>query len=138
MVAVDVVVQRVQVRWSKQSRGFPGAAVRNALPTAFRLPSGHAPEFHDVVLDEDDGFAPQQTVSEPPRHTFGLRLVEEGLRVGAERVRGADPTASTGGVGAPGRMGAVAAQQPVLGRDRDERLALHADDGERGVRLCRE
>jgi hypothetical protein len=81
MVAVDVVVQRVQVRWSKQSRAFPGAAVRNALPSAFRLPSGHAPEFHDVVLDEDDGFAPQQTVSEPPRHTFGLRLVEGGLRV---------------------------------------------------------
>lgn len=82
MTAVDVVAQRVRTRWSKRSRGSPSAAARNALPTAFPLPSGRPPLFHDVTMDESDGFTPRMiTLHEAPRHILGLRLAGDSLLV---------------------------------------------------------
>jgi hypothetical protein len=83
MAAMDVIVQRVRTTWSKRSRGFPDATLRNAAPTAFELPSGRPPLFHDVALREEHDFEPQVKVLHglPPRHEFGLRLVGTALRV---------------------------------------------------------
>lgn len=81
IAGVEVIAQRVRTTWSKRSRGIPGSAVRNAVPTAFSLPSGLPPLFHDIVMNEDDGFTPHATaVYEAPR-PFGLRLVGDALLV---------------------------------------------------------
>jgi len=62
------VVQVVQTRWTKQSRGMPGARVRNAVPEALDLPEplavGPEAQFvvHEVVFDERDAFVPRETV----------------------------------------------------------------------------
>jgi hypothetical protein len=82
MTAVDVIAQRVRTSWSKRSRGFPSAATRNAVPTAFPLPSGQPPLFHDVTMDESDGFTPRMiTLHEAPPQTLGLRRVGDSLLV---------------------------------------------------------
>jgi len=80
---MDVVVQRVSTTWTKRSRGFPDATLRNALPVSFALPSGGPPLFHDVRMLEWEDFTPQVSVAHgaPPRHDFGLRLVGPTLQV---------------------------------------------------------
>lgn len=83
MAAVDVIAQRVRTKWSKRSRGSPGAAIRNAVATSFPLPSGQPPLFHDITVNDDDAFTHVRACSERLRHphTFGLRLVRDTLLV---------------------------------------------------------
>lgn len=52
-----VVVQRVEIQWSKRSRGGAGAQRRARLPRAFRLPGIPSPFLlHQVDLAEWNGF----------------------------------------------------------------------------------
>lgn len=56
-----IVVQLIRTRWTKISRGEPGASKRNASPTALLVPAtslkGEA-VVHDVRLDEREDFSP--------------------------------------------------------------------------------
>ncbi|GAA5066187.1 hypothetical protein HNP84_001189 [Thermocatellispora tengchongensis] len=82
-----VVVQRIVTRWSKQSRGAAEATRRGALPTALPVPP--APEgagpllLHDVLLDEEAGYAPAETVAAHPLPArvagLALDLREDGV-----------------------------------------------------------
>ncbi|MFB7331254.1 hypothetical protein ACFC00_06370 [Streptomyces adustus] len=65
---MDVVVQRVRTSWTKKSRGGPGAARRNAAPTAFSLPPGLSTALHEVTMRESDSFEPRMQVRDlsPP------------------------------------------------------------------------
>ena len=65
MGAVEAVVQWVRTSWTKQSRGGPAAARRNAVPDAFRLPPpppSPAPSpgcvLLGILMDEADDFRP--------------------------------------------------------------------------------
>ncbi|XVV16855.1 hypothetical protein ACQP2X_21485 [Actinoplanes sp. CA-131856] len=78
---MDVIVQRVVTLWSKRSRGFPNAALRNAVPPAFPLPSGRPPLFHDVDVREENCFEPRSEVRPLTPRAFGLHLAGDVLRV---------------------------------------------------------
>ncbi|MEE6311103.1 hypothetical protein V1634_30150 [Plantactinospora veratri] len=83
---MDVTVQRIRTTWSKRSRGFPQAALRNSAPTAFPLPDlpdGPLPLLHEVVMREENDFVPEvRSVHDlPPRHELNLRLMRDVLRV---------------------------------------------------------
>ncbi|XVU21304.1 hypothetical protein ACQPZJ_29020 [Actinoplanes sp. CA-054009] len=78
---MDVIVQRVVTSWSKRSRGFPNAALRNAVPSAFPLPPGRLPLFHDVDVRESNCFEPQHAVRPLTPRTFGLHVAGDLLRV---------------------------------------------------------
>lgn len=56
---VDVVIQRIRTSWTKQSRGGPEAAIRNAAPVAFPLPSVTPPFVHEVWMREAEDFQPR-------------------------------------------------------------------------------
>ncbi len=60
-----IVAQFVVVDWTKRSRGAPGAAVRNAVPEAFRLPPLPPADVvvHDVWADEAGGFVPEEKLT---------------------------------------------------------------------------
>lgn len=55
-----IIVQHIETRWTKRSRGMPGAAARNAVPRVMPLPPGMETTagilLHRVTADEDDGF----------------------------------------------------------------------------------
>jgi len=51
---VAFFVQRVTTRWTKDSRGWPGAAARHACPDAFVFPVGVA--WHSVEMREWEDF----------------------------------------------------------------------------------
>ncbi|MFC9292981.1 hypothetical protein ACFTWH_06245 [Streptomyces sp. NPDC057011] len=64
---METVVQWVRTSWTKQSRGGPGAALRNAAPVAFPLPRTAAPFVQEVLMHEADAFEPRfVTHSVPP------------------------------------------------------------------------
>jgi hypothetical protein len=70
-----IIVQHIETRWTKASRGVPGAGLRNAVPRA--LPLEPVPEpvsgiyLHRVSADEADGFALRQvTASIEPGQQF--------------------------------------------------------------------
>lgn len=81
-------MQWVRTSWTKQSRGGPAAAIRNAAPIAFVLPDA-APSFvHEVTMREASDFRPSTTIRDLPRMqprmtVEGVSLVESegGLRV---------------------------------------------------------
>jgi len=78
-----LVVQRVQVQWSKASRGGHGAQLRAAVPDAFMLPDSVVRSDQEVVVHfvdaaESDGFE--------PRHRIDLRLAVP-LVVGSIEIR---------------------------------------------------
>lgn len=88
-----IIVQHIETRWTKRSRGMPGAAARNAVPRVMALPPG--PEaaagiyLHRVVADEDGGFDLHQVTGtiEPGRgftEYWTLRLVPAGPAVVVE------------------------------------------------------
>jgi len=62
-----VVVQALVTRWTKESRGGPGAALRNATPTALSLPAEQTRagevRVHGVAFDERTGFEPTSTLT---------------------------------------------------------------------------
>ncbi|MGC4833542.1 hypothetical protein ACLQ3D_03475 [Micromonospora vinacea] len=58
---MEPVVQWVRTSWTKQSRGGPPAAQRNAAPVALALPAEAAPLVHEVLQDESDEFRPHST-----------------------------------------------------------------------------
>ncbi|MFB9890200.1 hypothetical protein [Planobispora takensis] len=64
--SMDVVVQWVRTSWTKQSRGGPPAALRNALPVAFELPDAPRPFVHEISMREIDGFRPHWSVGPLP------------------------------------------------------------------------
>jgi hypothetical protein len=55
---MEVLIQRVQTTWTKASRGGPLAAIRNAAPVGFPLPSTVPPFVHEVWMWESEGFRP--------------------------------------------------------------------------------
>lgn len=56
--SVDVIIQWVRTWWTKESRGGPAAAVRNAVPAGFTLPPTASPFVHEVTVRESEGFQP--------------------------------------------------------------------------------
>jgi hypothetical protein len=85
-----IIVQHIETRWTKRSRGMPGAASRNAVPRVMPLPPG--PEaaaeifLHRVMADEDDDFHLRQVTGliEPGRDFtkyWTLQLVPAGLAI---------------------------------------------------------
>ncbi|MFF3920643.1 hypothetical protein ACFYZB_46115 [Streptomyces sp. NPDC001852] len=78
---MDVVVQRVRTSWTKKSRGGPGAARRNAAPTAFSLPPGLSTAHHEVAMREFDSFEPRIQVRDLSAPGTVLREVDGLLRV---------------------------------------------------------
>lgn len=55
----DIVVQHVQMWWTKQSRGGPAAVQRNRVPAAYPLTGEHLAAVHLVVHHESAGFDPR-------------------------------------------------------------------------------
>jgi len=55
-----IIVQHIEARWTKRSRGMPGAAARNAVPRVMPLPSfPPGPDgirVHKVMVNEEHGF----------------------------------------------------------------------------------
>jgi hypothetical protein len=105
---MEAAVQRVQVSWTKQSRGGSAASLRSAAPTAFPLPSMPAPFVHEVVMREHDGFQPQFMVQEGLVHSgsdAGVLLRQAGglLGVQVEALHGPLQEASGSGGGFGGR-----------------------------------
>ncbi|MEU7934995.1 hypothetical protein [Micromonospora echinofusca] len=80
---MDIVAQWVRVSWTKQSRGSPHAARRNALPMAFALPENRVPLTHEVTMHERDEFQPRASlrVGAPSCDAVQLRYAEERVRV---------------------------------------------------------
>jgi len=59
-----LVVQHIQVIWTKASRGAPGAVQRNAVPEVFELPPaivGQTADLlvHQVIVRESNAFTPR-------------------------------------------------------------------------------
>lgn len=88
-----IVVQRVAVRWTKASRGHPGATARNAVPRAFVLPDDIAggsqrAVVHAVSAEERNDFRPTREqdlwCDESTTHRVGC--VQLGERDGELRV----------------------------------------------------
>ncbi|MEU8749721.1 hypothetical protein AB0C88_04475 [Streptomyces chartreusis] len=78
---MDVVVQRIRTSWTKKSRGGPGAARRNAAPTAFSLPPRLNAALHEVAMQESDSFEPHVQVRDLSAPGAILREVDGLLRV---------------------------------------------------------
>jgi hypothetical protein len=80
---VDVAVQWVRTSWTKDSRGGPAAARRNAAPVGFVLPARGLPVVHTVAMSEADGFEPHESLvdGEPGSDLVLLTEVEGRLRV---------------------------------------------------------
>ncbi|MER5790840.1 hypothetical protein [Streptomyces sp. NPDC001980] len=78
---MDAVVQRVRTSWTKKSRGGPGAARRNAAPTAFSLPPGLSAALHEVAMQESDSFEPRMQVRDLSAPGTILREADGLLRV---------------------------------------------------------
>lgn len=74
---MDVLVQSVRLSWTNASRGGPGAARRAAVPDLFTPPDQPWPLLHQVVLDEADGFRPQETWSAGLPEDGSLTLTED-------------------------------------------------------------
>ncbi len=88
-----IVVQHIETRWTKRSRGMPGAAARNAVPRVMPLPAfPEGPDgirVHKVMADEARGFdLHQHTEIVAPGHGFtkywALRFVPAGPDVVVE------------------------------------------------------
>jgi hypothetical protein len=67
-----IVVQELQTRWTKASRGAPTASARDGTPRALRVPDADCIPLQNLILhrlrfDESDSFAP--SVPQAPRHT---------------------------------------------------------------------
>jgi hypothetical protein len=108
-----VIVQLVEVYWTKISRPAPASAVRNALPRALHLPLFEecTYAFHHVRFEEERDFA-EQTIAfdhgpAVPRseHEILLRINEAG-----ELVVGFSPTSVTGQPSRPLATSAVRAR----------------------------
>lgn len=56
--SVEVIAQWVRTWWTKESRGGPAAAVRNAVPAGFTLPPTNSPFVHTVTTRESEDFQP--------------------------------------------------------------------------------
>ena len=80
-----IVVQLVEIGWTKRSRGGPGAERRARLPRGFRLPAIPAPFLlHQVSLDEWNDFAMREREErgERPRaveRALTLRSADDGM-----------------------------------------------------------
>ncbi|MFZ2502754.1 MAG: hypothetical protein WAW88_08810 [Nocardioides sp.] len=57
MSSPQILVQRITVHWTKDSRGGRGAAARNTAPLALPMP-GHGVVWHAVAFSETDAFSP--------------------------------------------------------------------------------
>jgi hypothetical protein len=70
-----IVVQRVRIRWCAESRGSVAAVQRRGIPDAYPLPApaGEDPFVHDILCDEQAGYAPQATAVADPAHV-GLQV----------------------------------------------------------------
>ena len=80
---MDVTAQWIRTTWTKQSRGGPAAARRNAAPVGFQLPETRPPLTHTVVMDERDGFESRESTQheEPDRADVLLQEADGRLRV---------------------------------------------------------
>ncbi|MEV6998526.1 hypothetical protein AB0N62_12645 [Streptomyces sp. NPDC093982] len=78
---MNAVVQRVRTSWTKKSRGGSEAARRNAVPTAFLLPSGLSSALHEVAMRESDSFEPRVQVRDLSAPGTILREIDGLLRV---------------------------------------------------------
>ncbi len=79
-----LVIQQITAKWTKQSRGAPHSARRNAVPTTLSLPNQfNTPQLEStpiciahqhVLFDEETDFTPQETLTvhavEPPNRHF--------------------------------------------------------------------
>jgi hypothetical protein len=89
---MEVILQQVQTTWTKASRGGPLAAIRNAAPVGFPLPSTAPPLVHEVCMCEDEDFRPLHRSGIPlpdPTGNSRVRLQVDGdgrLRVQLELV----------------------------------------------------
>ena len=88
-----IIVQHIETRWTKRSRGMPGAAARNAVPRVMPLPPGLDAAagiyLHRVMADESDGFALHEVtgIIEPGQgftEYWTLRLVPAGPAIVVE------------------------------------------------------
>ncbi|MFJ9824795.1 hypothetical protein ACIRSU_10510 [Streptomyces sp. NPDC101160] len=79
----NITVQWVKTSWTKESRGGPAAARRNAAPVGFAPPSLPADVAHFVHMSEDDGFAPREGRRDLDRVGVSLRADGTRLRVHA-------------------------------------------------------
>ncbi len=60
----QIVVQHIEIVWSKKSRGGDGARVRNSMPDAVRMPQGPGSSpcmLHQATFSEWQGFDQQDT-----------------------------------------------------------------------------
>jgi hypothetical protein len=76
MAVMGIVAQWVRTEWTKKSRGGAEAAQRNAAPAGFPLPVTRPPLVHTVVMTEENGFQPQETLEHRiPRREY-VHLIE--------------------------------------------------------------
>jgi hypothetical protein len=88
-----IIVQHIRTRWTKASRGMPGAAVRNTVPRTMPLQPVPDPapgiHLHGVSADEADGFELRQKsaiIASGQQFTtyWSLRFHQEGASVRVE------------------------------------------------------
>lgn len=80
--AVDVTVQWIRTSWTKQSRGGAAAALRNAVPVGFAVPSAPLPAVaHVVRMHERDGFDPFDGLEDLRKVDVRLREADGRLQV---------------------------------------------------------
>ncbi|MGW0802655.1 hypothetical protein [Nonomuraea sp. NPDC002799] len=93
-----VIVQRIVIRWTKQTRGATEALQRREIPSAFELPPvPDAPlVVHDLLAEERTGYVPTAVIGSHslPIQLNGLRfkLSEAAIEVARTPVRAAYPT----------------------------------------------
>ena len=74
-----LVVQLVEILWTKESRGAPQATVRARLPRAFAVPGASAPyTIQHIRIAEWEGFSPSHVKTEQKASVPG---VEGSLRI---------------------------------------------------------
>ena len=78
-----IIIQHIQTTWTKQSRGMPGAAIRNAVPRTLELPivlgASQKIFIHKIVAHEQDNFRLQQKseISEESDRYWSLSFPED-------------------------------------------------------------
>jgi hypothetical protein len=83
---MDVVAQWIRTSWTKQSRGGPAAARRNAAPVGFVLPTGRCPIVHAIAMHESHDFVPHESVRDGEPDRSGVLVKEAGGRLRVELV----------------------------------------------------
>jgi hypothetical protein len=76
-----ILIQQIETRWTKRSRGAPGSTPRNAVPDAARLPAERISAYGAVVAYHFVGYGERNDFEQPGE---SLRLYKDFENAGEE------------------------------------------------------